>query len=137
MPLLFIYSYSAKSYLIDEESLRSVFKDAHSFAVILAMGLVLYMVTIIKQQDYDVFNLLLLNIGMIELYLSNSSYFHICYFMSNTSITVISHKRELNTHNWCYDTNDNCYNKSTIYLSSFIKLILKGRIAKKSLCRVI
>ena len=33
-----------KSYLIDEESLRSVFKDAHSFAVILAMGLVLYMV---------------------------------------------------------------------------------------------
>lgn len=32
-----------KSYLIDEESLRSVFKDAHSFAVILAMGLVLYL----------------------------------------------------------------------------------------------
>ncbi|MDR4191125.1 hypothetical protein FO521_31130, partial [Bacillus pseudomycoides] len=42
-----------KSYLLDEESLRSVFKDAHSFAVILAMVLVLYMVTIIKQQDYD------------------------------------------------------------------------------------
>ena len=59
------------------------------------MGLVLYMVTIIKQQDYDVFNLLLLNIGMIELYLSNSSYFHICYFMSNASITVISHEKRI------------------------------------------
>ena len=62
MPLLLFIVIAPKSYLIDEESLRSVFKDAHSFAVILAMGLVLYMVTIIKQQDYDVFNLLLLNI---------------------------------------------------------------------------
>ena len=43
------------------------------------MGLVLYMVTKIKQQDYDVFNLLLLNIGMIELYLSNSR--HILYLL--------------------------------------------------------
>ena len=92
------------------------------------MGLVLYMVTIIKQQDYDVFNLLLLNIGMIELYLSNSRHIFISVILCLILLLPLSHiKRELNTHNWCYDTNDNCYNKSTIYLSSFIKLILKGK----------
>ena len=74
-----------------------VFSRMHSFAVILAMGLVLYMVTIIKQQDYDVFNLLLLNIGMIELYLSNSRHIFISVILCLILLLPLSHiKRELN-----------------------------------------
>ena len=59
------------------------------------MGLVLYMVTIIKQQDYDVFNLLLLNIGMIELYLSNSRHIFISVILCLMLLLPLSHIKEI------------------------------------------
>ena len=118
-----------KSYLIDGESLRSVFKDEHSFAIILAMGLVLYMVTKIKQQDYDVFNLLLLNIGMIELYLSNSRHIFISVILCLMLLLPLSHMKKRIKHpiiGAMILMTIAIINQPYIY-HLFIKLILKGK----------
>ena len=93
------------------------------------MGLVLYMVTIIKQQDYDVFNLLLLNIGMIELYLSNSRHIFISVILCLILLLPLSHIKKRIKHpiiGAMILMTIAIINQPYIY-HLFIKLILKGK----------
>ena len=95
----------------------------------LIMGLVLYMVTIIKQQDYDVFNLLLLNIGMIELYLSNSRHIFISVILCLMLLLPLSHMKKRIKHpiiGAMILMTIAIINQPYIY-HLFIKLILKGK----------
>ncbi|MEQ5990073.1 hypothetical protein [Staphylococcus saccharolyticus] len=53
-----------KDYVLDGQSFHGIFNNPNLFGMILVMGLVLFVVTIIKNYDFTLLNMMILAIGV-------------------------------------------------------------------------